>query len=353
MYAPKVTVFIPTYKRPKLLSRAIESVLNQTYTDLQLCIYDNASGDETGSVVAKYAARDPRVKYHCHDVNIGHAANFNYGLMNVNTPFFLTFSDDDVLFPDCIETLMEGFKKYPGSMCSIGSSFDVSSQYVTGGYIEGVPLKKWPREGYYAPSQSLLYMVKYYPNWASALFRREVIDQVGGIYNDNVTIDYDFMLRVAARCPIVVTRKPCAIFLMHNSSQSSLAEYHYVWPGWINIIDRLKNDSHIPLSIKQQSEKEIIERLKNYLIMLSINSLMMGRFNNSRIAANLLSDEFGEKNMPRFISLLSNVCETSGAMHYLFKKICELKFSNDRWKNRKLHQEYKNYLVYLKMPPPS
>jgi glycosyltransferase involved in cell wall biosynthesis len=350
MGAPLVTVFIPTYKRPELLSRAIESVLNQTYASLQLCIYDNASGDETASTVAHYAKMDPRVKYHCHEKNIGHAANFNHGLMHVDTPFFLTLSDDDVIFPDCIETLMEGFIKYPDAMCSIGSSFDVSSQYVPGGYIDRVPLLMWPREGYYAPSESLLYMLQYYPNWASALFRREVVDRVGGICCDNVTIDYDYMMRVAARCPIVVSRKPCAIFLMHNGSQSSLAEYGYVWPGWANIIARLKNDDSIPPEIKQESERAIIEKLKSYLMILGVNSLIMGRFNNCRTAASILHDEMGEENVPLILSSLSNICESSGAMHNFFISLCRLKSGHTRRKNRRIHEENKKYLIYLKLP---
>lgn len=347
MDAPQVTVFIPTYRRPKFLRRAIESVLNQTYPRLQLCIYDNASGDETASVVAHYANRDPRIKYHCHERNIGHAANFNYGLTNVNTPYFLTFSDDDVLFPDCIETLMDGFSKYPDAMCSIGASFDVSSLYVPEGYIEGVPIREWPKEGYYAPAEGLVNMIKHYPNWASALFRSEVIDRVGEIYCDNVTVDYDYMIRVAARCPIVVTKKPCAIFLMHNGSQTSLAEYGYVWPGWTNIMGRLKNEERVPLCIKQQSERAIIDRLKSNLMLLCVNSLKMGRFNNCRTTIDILRDEVGEKKMPLILYSLSSACEVSGAMHGIFKKCCELKSGYTRWKYHQVHDEYKQYLKYL------
>jgi glycosyltransferase involved in cell wall biosynthesis len=68
---PLITVIIPTYRRPKMLGRAIRSVLNQTFPDLQVCVYDNASGDETTQVVVEFAERDSRVRYHCHAANIG------------------------------------------------------------------------------------------------------------------------------------------------------------------------------------------------------------------------------------------------------------------------------------------
>ncbi len=68
---PLITTIIPTYRRPKLLRRAIKSVLNQTYPHFQVCVYDNASGDETALVVDEIAKADPRVKYYCHSENIG------------------------------------------------------------------------------------------------------------------------------------------------------------------------------------------------------------------------------------------------------------------------------------------
>ena len=71
MAKPLITTIIPTYRRPKLLRRAIMSVLNQTSPHFQICVYDNASGDETAAVVAEFSKNDPRVKYHCHTENIG------------------------------------------------------------------------------------------------------------------------------------------------------------------------------------------------------------------------------------------------------------------------------------------
>jgi glycosyltransferase involved in cell wall biosynthesis len=61
----QITTVIPTYRRPRLLSRAIRSVLSQNYPHLEVHVYDNGSGDGTPQVVAELAERDPRVKYHC------------------------------------------------------------------------------------------------------------------------------------------------------------------------------------------------------------------------------------------------------------------------------------------------
>src|SRR5438128_6282360 len=113
---PLITTVIPTYRRPRLLVRALRSVLRQTVHDFQVIVYDNASGDETGSVVAELAARDPRIRYHLQERNLGPDANFNFAISRVNTEYFSMLSDDDLLMPYFYEQALAGFATYPGAV---------------------------------------------------------------------------------------------------------------------------------------------------------------------------------------------------------------------------------------------
>jgi GalNAc5-diNAcBac-PP-undecaprenol beta-1,3-glucosyltransferase len=70
-----VTVIIPTYKRPTLVPRAIESVRRQTHRNIEILVIDDCSGDSTGEVVR--AIPDTRLKYIRHEVNKGLPANFD------------------------------------------------------------------------------------------------------------------------------------------------------------------------------------------------------------------------------------------------------------------------------------
>ena len=88
---PLITIILPTYQRPLMLKRAIQSVLNQTYPNYQVCIYDNASGDQTASVVKNLITSGANIRYHRHLTNIGILENFQYGLKRVDTPFFCFF----------------------------------------------------------------------------------------------------------------------------------------------------------------------------------------------------------------------------------------------------------------------
>lgn len=75
---PTVSVVIPTYNRAHLVSRAIQSVLNQTYQDFELIVVDDASTDNTEEVVKDF--KDNRIRYIYHDENKGGAAARNTGV---------------------------------------------------------------------------------------------------------------------------------------------------------------------------------------------------------------------------------------------------------------------------------
>ncbi len=113
---PKVTALVPTYRRPKYLKRAILSVLNQSYKDIELSIFDNASGDNTKDIVSSLSENDSRIKYYCHASNIGALANFSYALKTVNTPYFSILSDDDFLAEDFYKDAINVLENNPNVM---------------------------------------------------------------------------------------------------------------------------------------------------------------------------------------------------------------------------------------------
>src|SRR3954449_6102633 len=75
---PRVTVALATYKRRDVLPRAMKSVLDQTFADLELVVVDDEPSAETEALVASFA--DPRVRYVAHDVNRRLPAARNTGI---------------------------------------------------------------------------------------------------------------------------------------------------------------------------------------------------------------------------------------------------------------------------------
>ena len=102
---PLVSIIMATYNRAKTIERAINSVLNQSYTNLELIIIDDGSSDNTSSILMKY--RDPRIKVFKYAQNTGQTAARNSGLKQIKGDWFTIFDSDDEMMPNAIETMMK------------------------------------------------------------------------------------------------------------------------------------------------------------------------------------------------------------------------------------------------------
>lgn len=250
---PEITTIIPTFRRPALLRRAVLSALAQQGPSLQVCVYDNASGDATHSVVAGLAAEDPRVKYFCHPKNIGGMANFQYGLSHVTTPLFSFLSDDDVLLPGFYETAVKDLEEFPEAAFWCGVTVTMTPD----GTFYTARVADWPRFGLFTPPEGVLQMIKgSQPCWTSVLFRRMVIDQFGPL---NVQLegpsDLEYLLRVAARSSFIASKHPGALFLLNPESFSETSSLKRFWPGWQGMIKSVSTSAglrdHDRIAIKQ------------------------------------------------------------------------------------------------------
>lgn len=101
--ATTVSIGIPVHNGENFLAEAIDSVLAQTFDDLELIISDNASTDGTRAICEGYAARDPRVRYVRNPCNLGAAANYNRTFALARGRYFKWLAHDDRLEPTFLE----------------------------------------------------------------------------------------------------------------------------------------------------------------------------------------------------------------------------------------------------------
>ena len=119
---PRVTVFIPTYNRARLLPEAIKSVLGQTYDDFRLVVSDNASDDSTPEIVASFD--DPRLEYVRQPENLGLLGNHNWFLQRIETDYALILPDDDLVYPGALERSVAELDRLPRAGV-VHADFDV------------------------------------------------------------------------------------------------------------------------------------------------------------------------------------------------------------------------------------
>ena len=109
---PLVTVGLPTYNRPGSLQKCLETIINQSYQNLEIIISDNCSTDEqVQQVIIQFAAKDSRIKHFRQNTNIGLEENFNFVYAKASAGFFTWMSDDDYFDSNYIAECMDFLKK--------------------------------------------------------------------------------------------------------------------------------------------------------------------------------------------------------------------------------------------------
>ncbi len=112
-HTPKVSIGLAVYNGEDYLDEAIQSILNQTFTDFELIISDNASTDSTPEICKKYLAVDKRIRYSCNPTNIGGANNENLTFQLSRGQYFRWAAHDDVLAPELLEKCVAVLDRCP------------------------------------------------------------------------------------------------------------------------------------------------------------------------------------------------------------------------------------------------
>ncbi len=345
---PLITTIIPTYQRPQMLKRAIQSVLNQTFPAFQVCVYDNASNDDTKTVVSELAKTDSRVRYYCHEENIGAVANFNFGLKEVDTPFFSFLSDDDVLLPNFFASAMQSLSSSADVMFYAGLTIVAENNKVI------TITKRGGRFGYFPPPDGLLEIGSLL--WTSIIFRSEVIEREGVLDIEAGPPDVDFELRIAAHNPIIMSNEPSAILVYHDSSFSSTnSDFRAVWPGYPHMINKMMSDESVPLDVRVRVQNVLNEWFCDRLRLLGERARIKGESDNAHAFAELLARFCNNNNTKSRIEIgMSKLKELSepafrfvSCLGRVFVLITSFRALLARERHQKQLQRYVKYLQYL------
>jgi glycosyltransferase involved in cell wall biosynthesis len=107
----RVSIGVPVYNGARYLAEALDSIVSQTYRDLEIVIGDNASTDATEEICRDYASRDPRIVYRRHPRNLGASANYNFVFDRSSGELFKWAAHDDVLGPRLVELCVDAFDR--------------------------------------------------------------------------------------------------------------------------------------------------------------------------------------------------------------------------------------------------
>jgi hypothetical protein len=113
-----VSLGVPVYNGEKLLPRALDSLLGQTFGDFEIVISDNASIDGTEEIGREYEKRDRRVRFVRQGRNLGAALNFNFVFEQSRGQYFKWMAHDDVIDPDYLQVCVDALERDPDAVLS-------------------------------------------------------------------------------------------------------------------------------------------------------------------------------------------------------------------------------------------
>lgn len=124
---PLVSIIIPAYNVGKYIEECIRSIMNQTYTHIEIIVVDDGSPDETPAIIDRMASIDKRI-IPIHQRNAGVSAARNTGI-KISTGEYLVFVDgDDYLAPDFVEYMLGLVEKTGGELCLSLNCFTVANE---------------------------------------------------------------------------------------------------------------------------------------------------------------------------------------------------------------------------------
>lgn len=204
---PLVSVIMSTFKRGAEIRTSVQSVLNQSYSNFELLIVDDASGPEYETTLNELLDLDPRISVHRMTRNGGTYVARNYAIEQANGEFITTQDDDDWLHPLRLELQVEAITGSKGAVASRS---------------EAVRAK--PDMTFYWPGYERRRL-----GASSLMFRRELIEQIG--YFDEVRkgADSEYTERIQEFAGnIVDVRKPLSITRLDQDSLSR-SDFRFGW----------------------------------------------------------------------------------------------------------------------------
>jgi glycosyltransferase involved in cell wall biosynthesis len=248
---PQVSVIIPTYNRAHLVGEAIESVLSQTYEDLELIVVDDGSEDETRKIVSSYSSQ---ITY-LHQEQEGVSAARNRGIEQAQGEYLSFLDSDDLWLKEKLYLQMEYLTSHPEILICYTDEIWIRKG------VRVNPMKKHRKYSGMIFEHCLPLCIV---SPSSVVIKRQLLDEVGG-FDETLEVceDYDLWLRISARYPIRFIEKPLIVKRGGHGDQLSRK-----WNGQdrfrIRALVKLLEEDYISPNQREVAWRELVKKCTIY-----------------------------------------------------------------------------------------
>ena len=277
MTPPRVTVICLCYNQGRFVRDAVLSVLGQTYPNIQLLVVDDASTDNSAEVISELVAAYPRIHFLPLSRNLGNCRAFNHALGYAAGEYVIDLAADDVLLP---ERVSKGVEALRAAGDSFGVNFtDAEWMAEDGGFLyrhsDRFPNTLIPQGDIYKELVARFFICS-----PTMMFRKGVIDALGGYDEDLAYEDFDFWIRSSRHfyycyTPEVLVRKR---MVKNSMSHRQFSLFSPQLRSTFRVCEKIlvlnrKRDEQKALARRIRYEMGVCARLLNFSLLWNYTKL--------------------------------------------------------------------------------
>ncbi|SEG09836.1 glycosyltransferase family 2 protein [Lachnospira multipara] len=232
MEKPLVSICIPAYNNADYITETMDSIMNQTYPNIELIVVDDGSKDSTWEVINEYKKNyekneltnkpnvNRKIRLYKNEKNLGMSGNWNHSLELCTGKYLKLVCADDLMDPNLTETEVSIMEQDEEVLCVSSDTRFVDLNGDLKGYY-----RRYHKNGKIDGKKAVKYSAftrNYLGAPAANLFRKEIYDKIGGFDSSFVFIvDYDFYMRIYCSGKVYILHdKPLNYFRIRNDSNT-------------------------------------------------------------------------------------------------------------------------------------
>ncbi|HYI77517.1 MAG TPA: glycosyltransferase [Chryseolinea sp.] len=281
---PKVSIICTCFNHEHYVVESLQSVLGQSYKNYELIVIDDGSSDRSAAVIENFQRQHPQFTFIKLERNEGICKAFNTGFNVSNGDFIIDLAADDVLLPDRVERGVELFKTLDNSYGVIFADAEWIDAHGNRLFLHS---QKYPHD---TIPQGDIYkdlIERYFICSPTIMFRKSVIDTLGG-YDETLTYeDFDFWIRSSRifkyryQPNVLVKKRKLKDSLSHNQFKILNKHSYSTYKVCSKILELNRTDVERD-ALRRRIQYEIRQSIKTLDASLAYKYFLLWLKNNSR-----------------------------------------------------------------------
>jgi glycosyltransferase involved in cell wall biosynthesis len=283
-HTTRVSICIPTYNSATTLGATLNSILSQTYQDLEILVVDNASEDNTVQVARQFV--DPRIRIYKNETNLGGEGNFNQCIALAKGEYIAIYHSDDIYLNTMVARQVDFLERYADVGCVFTEAIIIDDDDVETGAI------LFPKELKARGESSLgichlMRMLLRHANFLicpSVMVRRTVYEAgINGWRGElfRSSADLDVWLRIAKSYGVGFLPETLMKYRVGITQYSEKVRYQTDPADFFLVMDHYLKDEDLHALLRTVDLRNYRRLQRRDLVMRAANLFLLGRFTES------------------------------------------------------------------------